>query len=618
MRSLLALVGWPEIGLPPGTWFGSDPRGRDVALLHGSAAGADGAVASNEQRTVHAVLTGTIHNSRELRATLRGRHEFSGRDDAEVLVHLYEERGIQCVSSLRGAFALALWDGRRRQLLLARDQLGLAELYYSVDGGRLAASSSLPALGVVPRITAPWDVTAVDQFLTFGYVPAPATLHPGIRQLRPGELAVWEDGRLRQQRYWQLVFPERRVAHADLVTLVREQVVDALRLRQAGQVTGVLLSGGLHAASILALAVGDQRPPAHAYTVGLPGVGDDELRAAARLATRSSVPHTTFTEPPDWGEIVDQMLVAHGAPLAILDAPLFALTAGRAAAEVDAVLAGIGGREVFGGAAPVRELEAAQRFQRLPAVARECAELWMRFMPGRRAAGLRRLVQGARLAPLGMYGRSVSIMAPELRGPLYAPEMWDALAEASPWSILSEVFADAVSAGAHEPADAFHYVELTLGLPPRVAAARAALGSLDLRLPLADHRLAHLVASVAPGQRTTATRGQVLLRNAVADVLPRGVLGARPLSSVPRRVAWRSGSLRALVEETLTPARLEAQGVFDAETIARVWCEQLAGEQNHGAILWAVIVLTRWLDQRARLQATVAPATPRPRATAAT
>jgi asparagine synthase (glutamine-hydrolysing) len=606
MRSLLALVGWPEIGLPPGTWFGSDPRGRDVALLHGTPAAAGPPVAANEQRTVHAVLAGALHNARELRATLRSRHGFSGRDDAEVVVHLYEDRGIQCVSSLRGAFALVLWDSRRRLLLLARDQLGLAELYYAADGSRLAIASRLPELGVLPGLTSAWDVSALDQFLALGAVPPPATIHPGIRQLRPGELGVWEDGRLRTQRYWSLVFPERRVTHADLVTLVRDQVVEALRLRQAGRVTGVLLSGGLHASAVLGLAVKDERPPAHAYTVALPGIGDDELRAAARMAARVGVEHVPFTEPPDWAALVDGMLARYGSPLAVPDASLFGLVAPRAGAEADALLGGIGGREVFGGAAPVRELEAAQRYRKLPALARECAELWMRFAPGRRSAELRRVVHATRLAPLAVYASAVSIVSPEERGDLYAPDMAATLGEASAWSTLSEVFGEAVSAGAEDPADAFHFVELMLGLPPRAAAARVALGDVDLRLPLADHRLAHLVASVAPAQRASASRGQVLLRNALGEVLPRSVLGSRPQNATPRRVAWRSGSLRAFVEETLTPDRLTAHGVFSPEGVARLWREQLAGDKDHAARLWAILVATRWLDLRTRAQTRVA------------
>jgi asparagine synthase (glutamine-hydrolysing) len=602
MRSLLALIGWPEIGLPPGTWFGSDPRGRDVALLHGTAAGAGPPVAANEQRTVYAVLAGSLHNGRELRATLGGRHTFSGKDDAEVVVHLYEERGVQCVSSMRGAFALALWDTRRRQMLLARDQLGLGELYYSTDGGRLVASSTLPALSVVPGLTAAWDVSALDAFLTFGAVPAPATLHPAIRQLRPGELAVWEEGRLRLQRYWQLVFPERRVTHADLTTLVRDQVVEALRLRQAGLVSGVLLSSGLHAAALLSLAVRDARPPARAYTVGAPGVGDDELRQAVRLAARAGVEHVPLAGPPDWAALVDDMLTAQGSPLAALDAPILGLARRRAASEVDALLAGTGGREVFGGARPARELESLQRYRKLPALAREAVQLWARIAPAGRAAALRRLIEGERLAPVTMYARSVSLLLPEQRGDVYTPDTLAVLGERSPWSALTETFADAVSAGAEDPADAFHYAELTLGLPARAAAARAALGGVELRLPLADHRLAHLVASVGAAQRSTSARGQLLLRNALATVLPHGVLAARSLSPVPRRVAWRSGPLRAFVEEVITPARLSVHGVFNPDTVARLWREHLDGDRDHAGCLWAIVVATRWLERCARPQ----------------
>ena len=603
MRSLLALIGWPEIGLPPGTWFGSDPRGRDVALLHGTAAEAGPPVAVNEQRTVYAVLAGSVHNARELRATLGGRHTFASKDDAEVVVHLYEERGIQAVSSVRGAFALALWDTRRRQLLLARDQLGLGELYYATDGSRLVAASTLPGLAVVPGLTAAWDMTALDAFLTFGAVPPPATLHPGVRQLRPGELAVWEEGRVRTQRYWQLVFPARRVTHADLATLVRDQVTEALRLRQAGLVSGVLLSSGVHAATLLSLAVREGRPPARAYTVGAPGIGDDELRHAARLATRVGVEHVPLTEPPDWPALVDDMLTVHGSPLAALDAPILGIATARAVSEVDALLAGIGGREVFGGARPARELEALQRYRKLPSLAREAVQMWARIAPAARAAALRRLIEGERVAPVTMYARSVSLLQPEQRGQIYTPDTLAVLGESSPWSALTETFADAVSAGAEDPADAFHYVELTLGLPARAAAARAALGAVELRLPLADHRLAHLVASVTAGQRTTSTRGQLLLRNALTDVVPSGVLGGRALSPVPRRVAWRSGPLRAFVEDVIAPARLSVHGIFDADAVARLWREHLAGDRDHAGCLWAIVLATRWLERWARPQA---------------
>jgi asparagine synthase (glutamine-hydrolysing) len=597
MRAWRALAGWPEVPLPIGGWCGTDAGAHHVALCHLRDDGRDPAsVASNERRSVHVVFAGALCNRRELRATLGSRHALAGRDDADVVAHLYEERGLQCVSALRGAFAFALWDMPRRRLLLAHDQLGLVPLYYAVDRTRLAAASALPALAALPGVAGSWDLTALDGFLTFGAVPPPATLYPGIRQLVPGELAVWEDGRVRTQRYWQLAFAERRMARDDVPALLRQQMLEALRLRQAGAVTGVLLSGGLDAAALVALAGAARRPPARAYTAAPVGTLDEDVRLAARLAARLGVEHVVVDEPLDWAADVDAVLDAHGGPIGGPELPVLRAAARRAAAGVDVVLAGIGGAEVFGGSPAARAAERVRVFRRLPALAREGAELWARFAPARWGAGLCRLVEEVRLAPLELYARTVSVFLPEEREALYTPETLAVLADARPWDPLTTLFAEAVAAGAGDTADGIHYVELTLRLPARSAAVRAATG-VDVRLPLADHRLAHFVASVPSAHRGSGRERQLLLRAAVGDLLPvtlRRRAHAAPLPAA----AWEQRALRRFLEQTLAPRRLAAHGIFRPDEVARLRAEHLAG-QDHGARLWAIALATRWLERQA-------------------
>ena len=387
MRSLVAFSGHP--GVPPlaVSWTGMDAVGRTLVLAH---TGVAVAVAANEQRTVRAVLAGSLANGRQLRTALAGRHAVSGRDDAEVVAHLYEERGIQCVKALRGGFALALWDQRLQRLLIARDQLGLVPLYYVADEGRLAVASRLPVLAAVAGLAGTWDATALDAYVTLGCVPPPATFHTGIRQLAPGELAVWEDGRLRTQRYWQLTFPERRMVRSDVPAALREQVTDAVRLRQAGVVAGMLLSGGLDAAAVLALGRGEGRTPARAYTGTF--AHDEEGRQAARLAARAGVEHVVVDAARDWPTAIEALLEAHGGPVAGPELAAVHLAAARARTDVGVVLAGLGGEEVFGGSLPVRSAEQLRRYRDLPAVAREAAELWARVAPARWTAEIRRLV----------------------------------------------------------------------------------------------------------------------------------------------------------------------------------------------------------------------------------
>ncbi len=589
----MALAGWPEVEVSPGAWSDTDAAGRALVMTHGE--GSPVPVAANEDRSVHAVLAGALYNRRELRAGLRAGHTLAGHDDAEVIVHLYEERGPQFVKALRGAFGLALWDGRRQRLLLARDQLGLVPVYYAADRSRLAVASTLPQLARLPGLATTWDAGALDAFLVLGTVPAPATLYPAIRQLQPGEVAIWQDGRLRVQRYWQLTFPERRAGRAALAGMLREQLTAALRLRQAGAVTGLLLSAGLDAAAVLALAVADRRPPVRAYTLALPD--GEELNAAVQLALRAGVEHVVVSEPPDWPVAVDALLATHGGPLGGIELPALQVVARRAAADVAVALAGVGGEEVLGGSLPARAGARVRVYRRLPATIREGLEIWARLAPGQT---LRHLVRDARLAPVELYARAVSCFQPEERAELYTPEALAALGEVPPpWTALGGMFAEAMVAGAEDSADAIHYVELMLRLPAHAAVVSLLVPGLEIRLPLADHRLAQLAASACAAERDHARARQPLLRAALGDLLPTALLRRPHVSPAPAPAAWTSGSLRALVEETCAPQRLAAQGIFRPEVVARLVAEHAHGQHAHGRRLWAIILATRWLDRLA-------------------
>jgi asparagine synthase (glutamine-hydrolysing) len=602
MRALVALVGWPEAAVPEGGWTGADAHGRALGLgyLGESSGEAAPVIATNERRTVRAVLVGTLFNRRELRASLAGRHTLGDGGDAEVVVHLYEERGVQCVKALRGAFALVLWDERRQRLLLARDQLGLLPLFYAADHARLALSSTLPVLVGLPGLADTWDAAALDSYLTLGVVVPPATFHPAIRQLAPGELALWEDGRLKTQPFWQLTFPERRMTRDDFSALFRAQTLEALRLRQTGVVSGLLLSGGIGAAALLALATVDRRPPARAYTVVPSGADGSEAVAAEALARRAGVAHVLLREPPDWVAALDGLLAVHGSPVGGPAVPLLRLAVARAAEDgLGVVLAGTGGEEIFGGSSAARHAERLRRYRRLPALAREGAEVWARLAPEGWTVALRRLIAEERLAPLEMYARAVSQLQPEDRAALYTAETLAAMGDTRPLGALTELFAAAVAAGADDAADAIHQVELTLRLPARAAAAAAAAaGGVELRLPLADHRLAQFVASVPPVERGTAGERQLLLRSALAELVPQAVLGAPHGELAPAPAAWGVGALRALVDEVLAPDRIAAQGVFRPERVARLRREHAAGTRDHAPLLWAILVTTRWLERR--------------------
>ena len=594
-RSFRVLLGWPEESLPPNAWLGDGGSGRPLVLAHAGPDARGLAVASNERRTVHVVLAGAVHNRRDLRTSLEHRHALATRDDAELVAHLYEERGPGALTALRGAFAVAVYDERHYRLLLARDQLGVVPLYWTSDRGRFAAAPEMALLASLRGVASVADPAALDSALMLGCVPPPGTLLPGIRQLWPGECVLFEDGRPRAQRYWQPVFPERRKSISDLPRMLRGQLAESLRLAHGGgdDPPALLLSGGFASAALLALGTEDGRAPARAYTVTADGTPDAEARAAARLATRAGLEHCVLGGPEAWEVAVHELLTCVGAPIGSPEDVLLRVAATHAAAEKRPVIAGIGAGEILGGSMPALAMARADAYRQLPSLVREGAELAIRVLPRTRLHALRHVVNDARLAPSEMYARAVSRFGIDTRQELYTPDAFNAVFDARPWEVLTRLFADATSAGASDPADAIHYAELVLRLPARIAALTAGVDA-DIRLPFVDHRLAQFVTGLLPPERADRRYGCPALREGMRGLLPDAVCRAGHTNAL-RAAVWASPAFQTYCRETLSTERLTAQGVFRPDTVRRLWAEHDAGRADHAARLWSLVLATRWL-----------------------
>ncbi|MCW5892654.1 MAG: hypothetical protein KIT14_19240 [bacterium] len=594
---MLLLVGWPDAapdasphagGVPDATAFeGTLPNGAAVSL-------ASGRIATSPSGQVRVLFAGTLYNRAELAGGLGPSDAPGRRGAAEIALAFYLERGTQAVTALRGAFALAVVDQRRGRVVVVRDQLGLRPLYVVADGGRFAASDSLTTLLALPGVSSAWDLAALDAILTLGAVPAPATPYLAVRQVRPGELLQWDAGRLRHHRYWHLTFPERRLLRVDAPTLVRERLREALRLRQAGIVTGLLLSDGLVSTALLGEVAAERRPPAHAYVVATGRGGAEVARRATRFAARHGVASVVGEADPDWPALAERLLDVHGLPAVGLDLALLApLLEGGIRERV--LLSGHGGAEILGGADDAGEWAAVDAFRRLPGLARETAELWARLASRGRIASL---VRAAPLAPVAFLARRSGLLTPADRLALWTPDAMALLGETAAEERLAGLCADAMTAGAGDPLDAIHHVALHLRLPALTQLHElAASYGVDLRFPLADHRLAKVAASVPADRRGGGRKRVQLLRGALADVLPASVLRRAHEPLVPTPAAWRREPLAALVDDALSPARLEAQGLFRPETIARFRAEHDGGSRDRGGLLWTLVLVSRWLER---------------------
>ena len=346
---------------------------------------------SNEDGSLSLVFNGEIYNYQQLRRDLEARgHSFKTNSDTETILHLYEEKGTDCVDDLLGMFAFALWDRRERSLMLARDRLGLKPLFYAETEQGLSFSSELGSLFCDGRIDRELDYRAVDEYLSYLFVPHPRTIFRQARKLPPASRAIFRDGNLRIERYWDvrydnIVARPQVEAVEELDQLLRE----AVEMRMLADVpVGAFLSGGLDSSLVVALMRGVSNEPVRTFSIGFEESSFNELTYARQVAEALGTEHSEYTVSYDVETLIPRMLDHFGEPFADSSAiPTYHLS--RVTREdVTVALSGDGGDEVFGG---------YRRYQ-----ARRWAELF-NGMPGRRLCewGAERIVE-----PAGYYGKS--------------------------------------------------------------------------------------------------------------------------------------------------------------------------------------------------------------------
>ena len=324
----------------------------------------------NEDRSVVVVLNGEIYNYRELRDQLRrSGHTFATESDTEVIAHLYEDHGLDCIQRLRGMFAFALWDARRERLVLARDRVGKKPLYYSTADSTIWFGSEIKAILQDPVVERKVNFDAIDSFLHYQYVPAPATAFVGIRRLPPGHVLSWEDGRAEIERYWKLSFDNYGAAHDPRIEAegLRENLLEATRLRLRSDVPlGAFLSGGLDSSAVVAAMARVAPGTIKTFSIGFDVEGFDERRYARDIARLYSTDHHELTVDPDVVSLLPSLVWHYGEPFADHSAlPTFQLCE-LARTQMTVALTGDGGDECFAGYRRYVAAALTQYLARLP------------------------------------------------------------------------------------------------------------------------------------------------------------------------------------------------------------------------------------------------------------
>ena len=549
---------------------------------------------ANEDGTLHVVQNGEIYNYRELRGELeRTGHRFRTHGDTEVLVHLYEEHGDGFAARLRGMFAVALWDARRRRLVLARDRFGIKPLYYREAGSELSFASELRAL---PR--GEIDLDALEAFLAFNSIPAPLTIFRDVRKLPAGHLLLWEDGRVRVERFARPapvpVDELRDDEEAELVEELRSRVRDSVRAHLVSDVpVGVLLSGGVDSALLAALAAEESSEPLRTFSIGFEERSFDELADARRVAERYSTQHRELVLRPDAALLLPALADVFDEPFADSSALPTYLVSELAASDVKVALSGEGGDELFGGYYTYAADLLAARVGGLARLARPLVE---RLPTSSRKASFdyraKRFVRAAHLAPLERHHGWKEIFSADARA-----ELTGRRTSFDPVDLLRARYGE--TEGADELAR-LQDVDLGTYLVDDllVKTDRASMAhSLEARVPYLDTVVTNLALALATRHKVRGFSKKVLLRKAAEPLLPREIVhGKKRGFSIPA-AAWLRGELEPFARETLSTDALRRQGFLRPETAHRLLDDHVAGREDLSRQLWSLLAFTLWYER---------------------
>jgi len=542
------------------------------------------------------VLNGEIYNFRELRTELEARgHRFRSRGDVEVVLRLYSEEGIGCLERLNGMFALALWDGREKTLHLARDRFGIKPLFWCREGARVGFASELRALlagGFPNRVEL--DRAELRHYLALGFPSPNGTLLEGVRAVPPASvLSVEEGGGEKLRSYWRPPEPEERATvPADAAAELRELLTSAVARQLVADVpVGVFLSGGVDSSTVSALARRSVSGPLSTFSVGFEGPGAvSELPAARAVAEHlGSDHHELVMNPATVAHDLDAILDGLDTPNADCTAIPTWYMSRLARDRVTVALSGEGADEIFGGYERQR-FDVA--FDLLGAPGRRCVPLAMRLVGrspserilerSRMAPGLARQLHWGRIfTAAGIDGMTTAPLASE-------DAMFEPLADlADRWLRFDRV--DPVNGRLAADRESF----LPGDLLPKVDRMSMA-HSLEVRVPFLDNEVADFVLPLPGRLKATLMRDKILLRRAVAGVIPQTTATRRKQAFATPIGPWLRTELRPAADDLLAPESVRRRGLFEPDVVTGMLSEHVDGRWDHGTALWTLMVLENW------------------------
>ncbi|MCK4648259.1 asparagine synthase (glutamine-hydrolyzing), partial [bacterium] len=558
----------------------------------------------NENKSIWVVFNGEIYNFKELKKNLeRKGHKFYTQSDTETIVHLYEDYGTDCVKYLRGMFAFAIWDERKRKLFLARDRMGQKPIIYLTFNNSLIFASEIKSILQVPEIKREIDFKALDYYLTYQYIPSPLTIFQGIKKLPPASiLTCGENGQIKIERYWDLSFRSKvKMSEEEYSQRILGLLTEATRLRLISDVPlGAFLSGGIDSSAVVGLMSQLTSQPVKTFSIGFDEEDFSELDYARIIAKLFGTDHHEFIIKPRIVDILPQLIWHYDEPCADSSTIPVYYIAQETRKYVTIALSGDGGDESFAGYERYRAHKIASYYEKLPRFLREkiITKVLFHFPePAKRKSLLRRLKHFSQAISLSPEERNIywhSYFNKEEKNRLYSQEMKERVKNINSSDYLLEVYR---KSDGKDFLDQTLFVDLMTYLPENILVKMdiaTMAHSLEARSPFLDHKLMEFNATIPSNLKLRGLTSKYILKKALKELLPTKILKRGKMGFGVPIGKWFRKELKDYLREILLDKRSLSREYFKRKRIEELLAEHVSGKIDHGYRLWALLNLELW------------------------
>jgi len=561
---------------------------------------------SNEDRTIWISFNGEIYNYRELQQDLRASHTFRTRSDTETIVHLYESYPQSFVEKLRGMFAFALWDGRERTMILARDRVGKKPLYYYLDREKLVFASEIKSILRHPELDLQLDEYALSDYLSLGYIPAPKSIYRAIRKVRPGHYLRVRADRVEEIQYWDLQFSETaQLSEEEWRERLLHELRTAVEIRLMSEVPlGAFLSGGVDSSGVVAMMSKVMDQPVKTATIAFQEKGFDESEFGRQVSNYLRTEHHERTVTPDKIEIIEKLAWHYDEPFADSSMLPTYFVSQVAREKVTVVLSGDGGDENFAGYSRYFMDQQEERLRGLlplgfrRVVFGPLARIYPKLDWAPRFLRAKTTFQSLAFDHAEGYCDSMSTFRRYEKPSILSKDLKAQLREYDTADIFRDYYR---RAGVADPLSRIQYVDIKTYLTDDILTKvdRASMAnSLEVRCPLLDHKFMELVATMPSTLKLRGITGKYLFKQAFASELPHEILNRTKMGFAVPLASWFRNGICDYAREFILERR---DPYLSTPFIKKMWQQHQSGIRDRSGHLWNVLMFRLWLDKYGRV-----------------